>query len=113
MEKSEGREIKTALCCAIENEKLEILKLLLTNEKVDVNITCEYTERYKLCTYRRSRKYYCEEKTSLYLDVEYKNVEIINALLSNKKIVVNKSYTKNIENTIYNKNEDRKFMKDV
>ncbi|KAK8834772.1 hypothetical protein M9Y10_003628 [Tritrichomonas musculus] len=97
LETTKDTEIKTALYFAVENEKIEILKLLLNNEKIDANIPCEYNESYDLRTYRTSRvgRQNKEIKTPFYLAVEYKNVEIINLLLTKSKIDINKEYSKN------------------
>lgn len=39
---------KTALYFAVENEKLELLNLLLSNESIDVNLACKSDEYYRL-----------------------------------------------------------------
>ena len=101
-------EIKTPFYFLVENEKLDILKLLLTNDKIDVNFPCKYNESYNLGCYNSPRKDdQCqEEKTPFYLAVEYKNIEIIKILLSNSKIDINKEYIKTILSKKYKKGED-------
>lgn len=89
-------ESKTALYFAVENEKLELIYLLLSNDKIDVNLAYKSDEYYKLANSNENRKEnkYEVEKTPFYLAVEYKNIEIINLLLQNVKIDINKNYTK-------------------
>ena len=65
---------KAALHYAIEKENIDIIKLLLENEKIDINIislsgAIEYVE-----------------KTPLIIAVELENIEIIEILLENKNI---------------------------
>ena len=87
---------KTALYFAVENEKLELLNLLLSNESIDVNLACKSDEYYRLAYFNENRMEhkYEVEKTPFYLAVEYKNIEIINLLLQNKNIDINKNYIK-------------------
>lgn len=75
---------KTALYIAIEKGNIEIVKLLLKNEKIDVNIS----NRIK---WHESGTDNCNqyEKTALFLAIEKENIEIIELLLSNNKIDVN------------------------
>ena len=89
-------EIKTAFYFVVENENLDILNLLLTNEKINVNIPCKYNEKYDLSCYNCPRKNdeYETEKTAFYLAVEYKNLEILKVLLSNEKIDINNGFKK-------------------
>ena len=42
---------KTALYYAIENENIEMVKLLLTNDKIDVNILNVFIKIYKIFKY--------------------------------------------------------------
>ena len=48
-------EFKTALYYAVENEKLELLNLLLSNESIDVNLACKSDEYYRLAYYNENR----------------------------------------------------------
>ena len=72
---------KTALFLAVEKENFEIVKLLLSNENVDVNCSCsfEYDPEHHIK----------EEQTPLLMAVSKQNIEIIGLLLSNNKIDVN------------------------
>ena len=89
-------EFKTALYYAVENEKLELLNLLLSNESIDVNLACKSDEYYRLAYYNENRmeNKYEVEKAPFYLAVEYKNIEIIKHLLQNKNVDINKYYIK-------------------
>ena len=89
-------EFKTALYYAVENEKLDILRFLLSNEEIDVNLSCTSDEYYRLAYCNEDRKVnkYEVEKTPFYLAVEYKNIEIIQLLLQNANININVKYTK-------------------
>ena len=89
-------EFKTALYYAVENEKLDILRFLLSNESIDVNLACKSDEYYRLAYYNENRMKhkYEVEKTPFYLAVEYKNIEIIQLLLQNASININVKYTK-------------------
>lgn len=67
----------------------EIIKLLLENKRIDVNVinTSTFdTARDKSDAYFTEYK---KERTSLYLAVQKRNIEIINLLLSNNNIDVN------------------------
>ena len=70
---------KTALHIAIENGHTEIVQLLLSNPKININI--------KLKVYRND----CiiEEKTALFIAIENENIEIIKMLLSKSDIDIN------------------------
>ena len=65
---------KTALYLAVEKKNLKIIKLLLSNDKIDVNII------------NKSSK---DEKSSLHLAVQRESIEIIKSLLSFKKTKIN------------------------
>ena len=66
---------KTPLSVSIKNENTEIAKLLLNNEKIDVNII------NKLSCFKN--------KPPLYLSIENDNIEIAELLINNKNIDVN------------------------
>ena len=65
---------KTALYLAVEKENIKIIKLLLSNNKIDVNII------------NKSNK---DEKSALHLAVQKESVEITKSLLSFKNIDIN------------------------
>ncbi len=85
---------KTALYLAVENENIEIVKILLSHKDVDVNILNESNAEY---TRGRSDEYFSytdyktknKKRTALYLAVLKENTEIIKLLLENKRIDVN------------------------
>ena len=90
-EKMHAKEEKSPLFIAVKKENIEIITLLLENEKIDVNtINIEYTQ------YGRgwSSDFYVHEKTPLSVAVEKENFEIIILLLNNKKLDVNIQYNK-------------------
>ena len=62
---------KTALCLAVEKENIEIIKLLLTNDTLIIDV---------LNTYSGDG---VNNKTALSLAVEKENIEIIKLLLTN------------------------------
>ncbi|KAK8838914.1 hypothetical protein M9Y10_032373 [Tritrichomonas musculus] len=87
----------TALCLAIEQEENDIAKLLLMKDGIDVNVP--YTNIYGNTVYRMnidensvktSKKDGYDEKTPLFLAIEKQNVELVDLLLKNKSIDVNK-----------------------
>ena len=59
---------------AVEKENLKIIKLLLSNDKIDVNIINKSNN---------------DEKSTLHLAVQNKNIDIIRFLLSFKNIDFN------------------------
>lgn len=65
---------KTALYLAVEIKNIEIIKLLLSNERINVNIL---------------NKSESGNKTTLHLAVEKEYIEIIKLLLNNKEIEIN------------------------
>ena len=74
---------KTPLFQAVENENFEIVKLLKSNENVDVNCLCHFE-------YYKDREYPIKiNRTPLSMAVAKNNIEITNLLLSNEKIDVN------------------------
>ena len=66
---------KSAIYLAIEHDNIEIVKLLLQQKNIDLNLICENNNK--------------EMKTPLYLAVENKKIEIIKLLLENPNIDVN------------------------
>lgn len=69
---------KSVLYSAVEKENVEIIDLLLTKEKLDVNIP-----------YLKNKDNELEVKSPLYLAFEKENVEIIELLLANKDLNIN------------------------
>ena len=92
---------KTPLHIAIENENVAIIQLLLENPKIDVNKieknepTEEEKEKWK--NINIGNLIILEEKTALILAIEKDNTEIIQLLLRNPNIDINKKIRKNIE----------------
>ena len=72
---NKGFKGKTALNIAVEKNNLEIVKLLLKNERIDVNAPYKPNER--------------EVESALYLAVEKENIEIIKLLLTNDQLDIN------------------------
>lgn len=73
---------KTALQIAIEKNDLEIFQILLSNNKINVNIKSKtYYEKEKEHTYL--------EKTPLFIAIEQGNLTIIQQLLSKEDIDIN------------------------
>lgn len=105
--KYESELDKTALHIAVENEKEEIVKMLLEHNDIDVNIPCKSTIvdfKWKINEdagdqfssdwavnghIKSDEKYSYKVKTALHLAVENGNIAIINLLLNNKNIDVN------------------------
>lgn len=77
---------------AILNENIEIIKLLLSNKKTDVNLRCEITDKnYFLEEHWKGKmdKETVEKKTPLQMAIEKNNIGIINLLLAQKMIDIN------------------------
>ena len=72
----------TPLHIAIENEDIEIIKILLKAKDIDTNCIRFYTKSYINCT----------EKTPLILAIEKGNSQIVQLLLSIKKTSLDKGY---------------------
>ena len=114
-------ESRTALFMAIEKGNIEIIKLLLNNDKLDINVINEFyngtyfvdetvlhvaiekenieiiklllnNDKLDVNTFR-SEVNYDGEKTALFMAIEKENVEIVELLLKNDKIDVNIPYT--------------------
>ena len=104
---------KPPLFIAIENENIEIIKLLLSCKKIDVNefgYHLSQIDDYKSLDnlfqtdcIENIFKYEEEEKTLLCLAIEKENTEIVKLLLSNRYIDVNIKYFITIKqyNNIY------------
>lgn len=69
---------KTALYNAIEKENIEIIKLLLNNDNLEIN-----------CSYKNISNKYNEEIPVFYLAIMKENIEIIELLSSNNKLNIN------------------------
>lgn len=78
---------------AIEKENIEIVKLLMSHNKFDVNFPYMYLGEDSI-----------EEKPPLYFAVEKGNIEIVKLLMSNDKLDVNIPYINDKENKIEKKN---------
>ena len=90
--------------CAIGNCDIEIIKILLMNEKLDINILNKLTsskvynnkaiinEDEEEEDENNSKTNISNEKTAIYLAVEKELVEIVKLLLTNDKIDVNIPY---------------------
>ena len=94
---------ETSLCLAVEKENLDIIKLLLMNDKIDINIINEiYLFKFYLNAYS-----YKSKITALYLAIEKENLDIIRVLLTNNKLdpniinIINEIFKTNIFNDIY------------
>ena len=70
--------VKVALYAAVEKNNVEIVKLLLANEKIDVNFSNHHINNI-----------IGWKKTALYTAVKNENIDIVKLLLSNKNIDVN------------------------
>ena len=90
---------KTPLYIAVEKENIDIVKLLLMNDEIDVNLTNksfynfqendyikELVDEYD--HYQKFDNNITAEKTSLYRAIEIGNIEIVKLLLMNRKIDV-------------------------
>lgn len=85
---------KTALHIAVEQNDLDIVKMLLSYEKINVNTISIYN--YKIEKHDKGYRYYeheVVEKTALLVAVENDNLEIIKLLLEQKNIDVTKPLT--------------------
>ena len=83
------------LQAAVENENLEIVKLLLSNEKININNYCKIEKGEA-----SSNNYYYVKETALHIAISKNNIEIVKVLLQNKNIDVNIpliSYDRSIE----------------
>lgn len=79
-------EKTTALFVSVKNEKIEIIKLLLSNVNINVNSEIICIKKHNgICHNRIDR----DQTTSLIEAVKKENIEIIGLLLSNKNINVN------------------------
>ena len=104
------KERVTPLYMAVENESIEIVKLLLTNDKIDPNIQflIYYSDEFRTCAdtgcgYIDIKK---EEEPAFYLAIKYGNIEIIKLLVKNDKIDINVPF---ISNKISNRIEGLDF----
>ena len=91
--------IKTPLYAAIENENIEIIKLLLSNETIDVNqqslLEIHKTTNYKLSTsksrykyrYKHRSKFINETETPLLLAVKKEILKSLNFYYQMKKLM--------------------------
>ena len=75
---------KTGLHTAVENENIEIIKLLLSNDKIDVN-------SHSILNFIFSNKIILiiVNVTALHKAIELENEEIVKLLLNNNRIDVN------------------------
>lgn len=80
---------KTALFAALEIENYEIIKLLLANDKIDIN-------------YKRK----IDNRTALHLAVQINNVAIIKLLLEKKDIDINSKDLRRKKPIDYSKSEE-------
>ena len=83
------------LQAAVESENLEIVKLLLSSEKININHYCKIEKGEA-----SSNNYYYIKETALHLAISKINIEIVKVLLQNKNIDVNIpliSYDRSIE----------------
>lgn len=71
---------KTPLFIAVEKSNIEIVKLLLNNDDVDINM--KYVSKIESCNIE-------DEKTILHIVVENENIDILNLLLNSSKLDVN------------------------
>ena len=80
---------QTALSHAIENEEVEIVKYLLSNPKIDINMKSksEIKEGGGCISYFEYAK--TNEKSSLFYAIENGNINTIRALLEKQKIDIN------------------------
>lgn len=83
---------KTALYVAVERFNIEIIKLLLTNNKLDTNLLCIQIQiffwhfGFYLCM---ELYYILSHKTAILLAFENESIEIIKILLTDNKINLN------------------------
>lgn len=102
----ESKRERTALHLAIENNDIEIVKLLLSNDKVDVNSCIKFTsfgsEKNENINYSCAIK---QETPALYFAVDENCIEIVRLLLKNEKIDVNLPSVNKIDSS------DTKFSK--
>lgn len=86
----ESKREKTALLLAIEENEIEIVKLLLSNDKIDINCFVKFDifghEKDEIRNYKCTVE---QETSALYLAIDQNLIEIANLLLENKKIDVN------------------------
>ena len=81
-------ESKSVLHIAIQNGNPEIVELLLSNKKIDVNLHSElFRQTYEL-DYMKDEEI-LQKNTGLHIAIEKNNVEVIKLLLFNEKINVN------------------------
>lgn len=88
---------KTALIIAIENENIDLVQLLVSNKKIDANVSIEHEID---CHDWRIRGNYTDKFAPLYLSIDKENIKIIKLLLNNDKHdlnCINKTYTYNIK----------------
>ena len=78
---------ETALYFATKFGNIDIVKLLLTNKNVDVNVLNNYYCIEK--QFEKDDKVQDEKKSSLHVACENENIEMIKTLLTNKYIDVN------------------------
>lgn len=82
------KEEETVLNVAVENENAEIVKLLLTNDKIDVNFLHKENKNNYFCKFWIQQK----GKAPLHAAVEKGNIEIVKVLLTNTKLDINLPY---------------------
>lgn len=73
----------------IEKENIEIVKLLLNNDKIDININNREIEAHNSVTATIRKIAMLKEKTALFLAVEKENIEIIKLLLNKENLLIN------------------------
>ena len=74
---------KTAMIIAVEDENMDLVQLLFTNEKIDINFSTEHL------SINQCRNKYSEKIAPFYLAVEKENLEIIKLFLKHEKIDIN------------------------
>ena len=81
---------KTALILVIENNNIDIVKILLSSPKININAYC----KHKYCEHVIDVKCIEEdhEKTALHLAIENNNIDIVKILFSSPEIDVNAYY---------------------
>lgn len=75
---------KTALYIAVEKEYYEIIKLLLENKKLDVNIPAKFETQKYFETFEK----YKTESTPLHNAIKNRNVRIIELLLQKENVII-------------------------
>lgn len=90
------KEKKTAFHSAVLYGDVEIIKLLMMNEKLDINLLYQNIDN---CSFQEKK----EEKTALQIAVENDNFEIFNRLIINENTDVNLEYKRVIENNLWKK----------